>query len=80
MKGNTGMIYVPETRYGAILMDFVLAAVEAVNPDLASICQIGFAEYQNGRLVRSWGWLVNPEDYFACMNISIHGIDDRAAR
>lgn len=61
-------------------MDFVALDVETANPDLASICQIGFAEYQNGRLVRSWGWLVNPEDYFAGMNISIHGIDDRAVR
>ncbi len=61
-------------------MDFVALDVETANPDLASICQIGFAEYQNGRLVRSWGWLVNPEDYFHGVNVSIHGIDDRAVR
>lgn len=31
------MIYVPETRYGAILMDFVAVDVETANPGLASI-------------------------------------------
>ena len=33
-------------------MDFVALDVETANPRLASICQTGFAEYQNARLVR----------------------------
>lgn len=57
-------------------MDFVAVDVETANPDLASICQIGFAEYEGDRILRSWSWLINPEDDFDGINISIHGIDD----
>jgi DNA polymerase-3 subunit epsilon len=62
------------------MVDFVALDVETANPDLASVCQIGFAEYRDGRLVRSWGFLIDPEDYFDEMNVSIHGIDDSAVR
>lgn len=37
-------------------MDFVALDVETANPDLTSICQIGFAEYRKGWLARSWGY------------------------
>lgn len=61
-------------------MNFVALDVETANPDLASICQIGLAEFQNSQLTRGWGLLVNPEDYFDGMNVSIHGIDEHDVR
>lgn len=57
-------------------VDFVAIDVETANPDLASICQIGLAAYERGILKESWQTLVNPEDYFDLMNVSIHGIDE----
>ena len=57
-------------------MDFIAIDVETANPDYASICQIGLATFHNGELKDSWQSLVNPEDYFDFINISIHGIDE----
>jgi DNA polymerase-3 subunit epsilon len=58
-------------------MDFLALDVETANPDLATICQIGLVDFKNGELVNAWEWLVDPEDYFDGMNVSIHGIDER---
>lgn len=55
---------------------FVAIDVETANSDMASICQIGLAKYSNGTLIDEWSSLVNPEDYFDDINISIHGITD----
>ena len=57
-------------------MDFVAIDVETANADLASICQIGIAEFKDGALAGEWVSLVNPEDYFDAVNIGIHGIDE----
>lgn len=57
-------------------MDFVVVDVETANADLSSICQIGIASFCNGDLADDWSSLVNPEDYFSPVNISIHGIDE----
>lgn len=57
-------------------MDFVAIDVETANADVASICQIGIAKYRNGALSEEWETLVNPEDYFDGLNVSIHGIDE----
>ncbi len=57
-------------------MDFVAVDVETANPDLSSICQIGIASFRNGSLADSWVSLVNPQDYFCGINVSIHGIDN----
>lgn len=57
-------------------MDFVAIDVETANADMASICQIGLAKYENGVLSREWKSYVDPEDYFDDINISIHGIDE----
>lgn len=56
-------------------MDFVSIDVETANADMASICQIGIAKFVGGQLVDEWSSLVDPEDYFDGMNVSIHGID-----
>lgn len=54
---------------------FVVIDVETANPDLSSICQIGVASFANGRLQDEWATLVDPEDWFDPVNISIHHID-----
>ena len=61
-------------------MDFVAIDVETANPDLASICQIGIVAFENGSVQDSWQSLVNPEDYFDGINVSIHGIDECAVK
>ena len=55
---------------------FVAVDVETANADMASICQIGVVTFENGRVVDRWGSLVNPQDYFDDLNVSIHGIHE----
>lgn len=57
-------------------MRFVAIDVETANPDMASICQIGIAVYDEERLNDEWKSFVDPEDYFHPINISIHGITE----
>jgi DNA polymerase III subunit epsilon len=59
---------------------FVALDVETANEDLASICQIGIATFHNGQLTDSWKSLVDPEDYFSGINVSIHGITEDDVR
>jgi DNA polymerase-3 subunit epsilon len=61
-------------------MDFTAIDVETANADLASICQIGIATYAEGRLQDSWCSLIDPEDYFDGINVSIHGITESMVR
>lgn len=56
-------------------MRFVSLDVETANPDMSSICQIGIVIFENGEVVDSWSTLVDPEDYFDDLNVSIHGIN-----
>jgi DNA polymerase-3 subunit epsilon len=57
-------------------MDFAALDVETANSDLASICQIGVATFNAGAVVDVWHTLIDPEDSFDGMNISIHGIEE----
>ena len=57
-------------------MDFVAIDVETANADMASICQIGVAKYNNGILIEEWSSLIDPEDYFDFFNVGIHGITE----
>lgn len=57
-------------------MNFVVIDVETANPNFSSICQVGLAEFRDGNLFETWESLVNPEDYFDEMNISVHGIKE----
>lgn len=59
-------------------MDFAALDVETANSDMASICQVGIAVYEQGMLTREWKTLVDPLDSFDGINTSIHGIDARA--
>ncbi len=61
-------------------MTFVAIDVETANAALGSICQIGVARFEGGNLVKEWKSLVDPEDYFDGMNISIHGIDESTVK
>lgn len=57
-------------------MDFVSVDVETANADLASICQIGIVGFDKGQPINTWQSLINPEDHFDGVNVSIHGIDE----
>jgi len=61
-------------------MDFVAIDVETANHDLASICQVGIVTFRDGRVADSWQSLVDPEDYFHSIHVSIHGIDEKAVQ
>ena len=56
------------------LISFLAIDVETANADYSSICQIGIAEFENGKVIDTWSTLVNPESYFDSFNVSIHGI------
>lgn len=61
-------------------MNFIAIDVETANADMASICQIGLAKYENGTLSDEWKTYVDPEDYFDSINVSIHGIDESVVK
>lgn len=55
-------------------MRFIVIDVETANADMASICSIGIAAFENGKLASEWYSLIDPDDYFDPINVSIHGI------
>lgn len=55
-------------------MDFIALDVETANSDLSSICSIGLVSFRNGAPIKTLYFLIDPEDVFDSMNISIHGI------
>ena len=57
-------------------MDFVAIDVETANPDLASICQVGVVAFSGSKPSHTFQALVDPEDEFSPVNVSIHGIDE----
>jgi len=57
-------------------MKYLALDVETANADYSSICQIGIAEFENGKVINKWSSLINPESYFDPFNISIHGIKE----
>lgn len=59
-------------------MEFVAIDVETANANLSSICQIGIVRFVDSKPVEQWKTLVNPNDFFDWMNVSIHGIDEDA--
>lgn len=61
-------------------MNFVAIDVETANADMASICSVGAVRFENGRVAEEWYSLVDPQDYFDSINVSIHGIDQTMVR
>ncbi len=56
-------------------MNFVALDFETANSSRGSVCSIGLVEYENGQLIREYYRLIKPkQNYFAGINISIHGI------
>ena len=58
-------------------MRFVAIDVETANRDRNSICQIGIAEFADGKLVGEWSTFVDPEVNFEAQNIYRHRIKPR---
>jgi DNA polymerase-3 subunit epsilon len=54
--------------------DFCVVDVETANHSRHSICQIGVACFQAGKMVESWQSLVDPEEPFNGFNVALHGI------
>jgi hypothetical protein len=54
--------------------DFLAVDVETANADMASICAIGLVHFKGGEIARKLTILIDPEDHFDPVNISIHGI------
>lgn len=61
-------------------MSFVAVDVETANADMASICQIGLARFENGILKDEWKTYVDPEDFFDPTNVGIHRIDEHTIK
>jgi DNA polymerase III subunit epsilon len=61
-------------------VNFAVLDVETANPNLSSVCQIGVATFRNGANNSRWESLINPQDEFHPINISIHGIDEEAVK
>jgi DNA polymerase-3 subunit epsilon len=59
---------------------FVSIDLETANPSLASVCQIGAAIFDEGKLADKWATFVNPSDYFDKRNVAIHGINEETVR
>ncbi|MDE0269167.1 MAG: exonuclease domain-containing protein [Acidimicrobiaceae bacterium] len=62
------------------MLTFNSIDVETANADRSSICQIGVVHVQDGEIKDQWETLINPEDWFDPLNISIHGIDEKDTR
>lgn len=73
---HAGRDFVRRACYADMTMKFIALDVETANADIASICQIGIAHFEDGRCCEKWESLVNPEDDFYSLNIDIHGIDE----
>jgi DNA polymerase-3 subunit epsilon len=57
-------------------MRFVAVDVETANADLASICSIGVVVFRDNQIEETWYSLIDPEDEFDDVNVSIHGISE----
>ena len=57
-------------------MDTFIAIDVETADDRSTICQIGLARFEGGKLVDELALLVDPEVSFAYLNIGIHGISE----
>lgn len=60
------------------MLTFNTIDVETANADRASICQIGIVHVEEGDINDHWESLIDPEDWFDPLNVSIHGINELA--
>ncbi len=62
-------------------MNFIAIDFETANSTRSSICSIGIAVVENGKLIGSEHIYVRPTpDYYDGINTSLHGISDRHTR
>ncbi len=61
-------------------MEFVALDFETANADLSSVCQVGAVVFKDGEPVSTFASLVDPDDFFDPVNVSIHGIDEDTVR
>lgn len=61
-------------------MRFVAVDVETANADMSSICSIGAAVFEDGKITDEWYSLIDPKEYFDPVNVSIHGIRETDVR
>lgn len=61
-------------------MDFVAVDVETANPNMTSICQIGFVRFENGIEVEAQSVIVDPKTWFDPFHVDIHGVDENRVR
>jgi DNA polymerase-3 subunit epsilon len=66
----------PLAIYRSLFMPFVAIDFETANPCLSSICQIGVAVFSDDAHAHTWTSLINPDDYFDPVNVSVHGIQE----
>lgn len=59
---------------------FVAVDVETANANMASICSIGIATFEDSEVTSEWYSLINPKDDFNPINVSIHGIQKEDVR
>ncbi|KTD84741.1 3'-5' exonuclease [Paenibacillus etheri] len=55
-------------------MDFIAIDFETANSSRSSACALGLVEVKDGVITAEHSWLIDPEQRFDGMNISIHGI------
>lgn len=53
---------------------FVSIDVETANSNPYSICQIGMARFEHGKLINTYSQIIDPDCHFLDMNMKIHGI------
>lgn len=61
-------------------MRFAALDVETANHERSSICQVGIAVFDSGRIVNEWQSLVDPKTDFYWRNVQVHGIDKTKVR
>src|SRR5690606_1102375 len=78
---NSGRLcYARSSISGGGNMNFISIDVETANADMTSICSIGAAVFENGKLADEWYTLIEPNDYFDPIHVSIHGIEADTVR
>lgn len=71
---HTGDLYGPWWEHRLILFDVETTGLKAEGGD--RVVEVGFARFENGKLVDQWGSLVNPERPIGEEAASVHGISD----
>ena len=71
------VFYGKNTNIGDVQLRFACVDVETPNMNNDAICSIGVVVVENGRIVDSKYYLIDPETYFDQRNIQIHGITEQ---